>query len=110
MKTTEKPLFSNSSDFMSWTARNCDRCYKHVEPDDDSPIGWRCAIDADIQGQVCGLMEINQRSFDIVRGGDCPPQGNPPRSQEAPPDQRSGIDGLHRARHGHCSQPMSSLP
>lgn len=74
MKTTTEPMFSNGNEHLQWEARNCDRCVKkshYVEKRDDW-TAFKCSIDRDIQAQICGLMDVNLKSFAATRGKDCP--------------------------------------
>jgi hypothetical protein len=74
MKTTDKPLFSNGTEFTSWTFRNCDKCVKqsHYNEKNDTYSAFRCSIDRDISMQQVGLNEVNLKSWETTQLKDCP--------------------------------------
>ena len=73
MKTTTKDCFSNGTEWMNWTARNCDRCWKSSRPKPDGDYtAYRCRINAQIDAQAVGISEISQRTYDIAHLRDCP--------------------------------------
>jgi hypothetical protein len=74
MKTTEDPMFSNGTEFMIWTSRNCDICVKqsHYIEKKDEYTKFKCRIDADMSMQQAGLSEISIRSYETVRLDSCP--------------------------------------
>lgn len=74
MKTTDKPLFSNGTEFTSWTFRNCDKCVKqsHYNEKTDTYSAFRCSIDRDISMQQVGLNEVNLKSWETTQLKDCP--------------------------------------
>lgn len=74
MKTTDKPLFSNGTEFMLWTSNNCDKCVKQSTYNEkkDTYSSFRCSIDRDIQLQQAGLNEVNLRSYETTKLKDCP--------------------------------------
>lgn len=74
MKTTDKPLFSNGTEFTSWTFRNCDNCVKqsHYNEKNDTYSQFRCSIDRDISMQQVGLNEVNLKSWETTQLKDCP--------------------------------------
>jgi len=74
MKTTTEPMFSNASEFMSWSAVNCERCVKWSKYNEatDTYTAFKCSIDRDINAQIIGLHEVSQRSFDVTQESDCP--------------------------------------
>jgi hypothetical protein len=53
MKTTDKPLFSNGTEFTLWQYRNCDNCVKQSRYNEknDTYSQFRCTIDRDISMQ-----------------------------------------------------------
>jgi len=74
MKTTTEPMFSNASEFMSWSAANCEQCVKWSKYDEftDTYTAFKCSIDRDINAQIMGLHEVSQRSFDVTQERYCP--------------------------------------
>ncbi len=73
MKTTQEPLFSNGTEFTTWTANNCGRCIKASKFNEkkDTWSAFKCTIDRDIQMQAAGCNEVNQQTFDIVQNPVC---------------------------------------
>lgn len=81
MKTTQKPLFSNGTEYMNWTQRNCAQCVKSrsVRPskcpqsalDEDTP-NYRCSVEREIDWQMIGNDEVSQRSYDATHKTNCP--------------------------------------
>lgn len=81
MKSTQKPLFCNGTEYMNWTGKNCAVCIKSrsVRPskrpqsalDEDAP-NYKCSIERDIDWQMIGNDEVKQRSYDATRKADCP--------------------------------------
>lgn len=74
MKTTEKPCFSNGTEYMTWQEKNCYRCVKatwYNEKTKDFPP-YRCQIQGQIDGQTVGLDEINQRTYEAAQQAECP--------------------------------------
>ena len=74
MKTTIEPMFSNGTEFTSWTFRNCDRCLKqsHYNEKNDTYSAFRCTIDRDISMQAAGFTEVNVKSYETAHLKDCP--------------------------------------
>ncbi len=74
MKTTTDPMFSNGTEFTSWTFRNCDKCVKqsHYNEKKDTYSAFKCSIDRDMSMQAAGLIEVNIKSFETVKNKDCP--------------------------------------
>ena len=74
MKTTDKQLFSNGTEFTSWTFRNCDKCVKqsHYNEKTDTYSAFICSIDKDISMQQVGLNEVNLKSWETTQLKDCP--------------------------------------
>lgn len=81
MKTTQKPLFSNGTEFTVWTGENCEQCIKSrsfcpsKRPqsafDEDTP-NYRCSIEREIDWQMIGNDEVAQRSYDATHMLNCP--------------------------------------
>ena len=73
MKTTTKNCFSNGTEWMNWTARNCDRCWKasRLKPGGDY-TAYRCRINAQIDAQITGLWEISVQTYQVAQMRDCP--------------------------------------
>jgi len=74
MKITDKPLFSNGTEFTSWQHRNCDNCVKQSRYNEknDTYSRFRCTIDRDISMQQVGLQEVNVKSWEATQLKDCP--------------------------------------
>ena len=75
MEKTKKPLFSNSTELMSWVGRNCDQCWKqsNYKEKTDTYSPFYCSIDRDIQMQGAGLDNpVNLKSHEVCQGPDCP--------------------------------------
>ena len=78
MKEKSKyPPFSNGTEFMMWTARNCDRCVKasHLRETiaGEEYTTFRCAVqrgiilDNDFPDEY-----VSKRTYDICQKQDCP--------------------------------------
>jgi hypothetical protein len=77
MKRVKGVLFSNGSELMSWTGRNCEQCWKHSRfvAKTDSYTRFRCSIDLQIQQQVAGLDGsdmVYPKTVEAVSMADCP--------------------------------------
>ena len=73
MKEKSKyPPFSNGTEFMVWTDRNCDRCVKASRLRETKAGGeytkFRCAMQKEI------LLDeyVSKRTYDICQKRDCP--------------------------------------
>lgn len=74
---SEYPPFSNSTEFMVWTARNCDRCVKasHLR---ETIAGveyttFRCVVQKEIILTAAFPDEyVSKRTYDICQKRDCP--------------------------------------
>lgn len=74
---SEYPPFSNSTEFMVWTARNCDRCVKasHLR---ETIAGveyttFRCVVQKEIILTATFPDEyVSKRTYDICQKRDCP--------------------------------------
>lgn len=68
------PLFSNGTEFMLWTSRNCEQCVKAVFYNEKKNFmpKYRCAIQNHIDYAAiddgCG----NKRDYDATHSYDCP--------------------------------------
>lgn len=81
MKSTQKQLFSNGTEYMNWTGNNCANCIKSrsIRPskrpqsafDEDVP-NYRCSVEREIDWQMLGNSEVSQRSYDTTHNADCP--------------------------------------
>ena len=78
MKEKSKyPPFSNGTEFMVWTARNCDRCVKasHLR---ETIVGeeytkFRCVVQKEIILTAAFPDEyVSKRTYDICQKRDCP--------------------------------------
>ena len=68
------PLFSNGTEFMMWTAHNCEQCVKAVfynEKKDFYPK-YRCAIQKHIDEACIGYGYGNKRDYEATHSFDCP--------------------------------------
>ena len=74
MKLTDNPCFSNGTEQMIWFERNCDRCWKASKYNEkkDDYTAFKCKINAEITGQICGFSEISLRTYNITKEADCP--------------------------------------
>ncbi len=74
MKKTNKALFSNGTEFTSWTFRNCDNCVKqsHYNKKKDTYSAYKCTIDRDIALQQVFDEPINLKSWETTQLKDCP--------------------------------------
>ena len=72
--TTTKHCFSNGTEFINWQDNNCGNCVKAIWYNEktDSYPQYRCAIQRDIEAQSAGLLEINQRSYEVAQQQECP--------------------------------------
>lgn len=69
--------FSNSTEFMVWTARNCDRCVKasHLRETiaGEEYTAFRCVVQKEIILAAAFPDEyVSKRTFDICQKLDCP--------------------------------------
>lgn len=73
-KDKRYPLFSNGTEFMMWTARNCEKCVKAVFYDEkkDRWPKYRCAIQAHIEEAAVTDGYGNKRDYDATHAYDCP--------------------------------------
>lgn len=73
-KTTTKHCFSCGTDFMVWQTNNCEKCVKAVWYNEktDSYPQYRCAIQGQLEGQLIGLYEISERTYNATQQKDCP--------------------------------------
>ena len=73
MKKTNKPPFSNGTEFMVWEEHNCDLCIKASRYDEKKQdyTKVRCAVQQGIIDSMMGL-PIPQRSYDALQEWDCP--------------------------------------
>lgn len=71
---TKRPLFSNGTEFMFWSSRNCEHCHKAVQYNEGKNYmpKYRCAIQRDIEFAAiddgCG----NDRAYNAARSPRCP--------------------------------------
>ena len=66
---SEYPPFSNSNEFMEWTARTCDRCVKASH----KYTAFRCAVQKEIIRAAAFPDEyVSKRTYDICQKLDCP--------------------------------------
>ena len=78
MKEKSKyPPFSNGTDFMVWTAHNCDRCVKasHLRETiaGEEYTKFRCVIQKEILLNAAYPDEyVSKRTYDICQNLDCP--------------------------------------
>jgi hypothetical protein len=77
MKKAKYPSFSNGTEFMWWTGRNCDLCVKasHLRESvaGEEYTAFRCAINKEITLECAGMIEnVSQRTYDICQKADCP--------------------------------------
>jgi hypothetical protein len=74
MKKTNKSLFSNGTEFTSWTFRNCDNCVKqsHYNEKKDTYSAFKCSIDRDISMQQIFDDPVNLKSWETTQLRDCP--------------------------------------
>lgn len=86
-KVNQDP-FSNGTEYMLWTERNCNRCYKssHIKAgsDPDNPEYTRitCAIERDIFTRMGSNEPISQRTIDACHNADCPYRQNKRKKYE----------------------------
>lgn len=75
-KTTQKPMFSNGTEFSTWIEANCAHCRKFnsnaLPSREDQTSTYKCAIQRDIEMQYLGLSEVYQRSYDATQQDKCP--------------------------------------
>ena len=78
MKEKSKyPPFSNGTEFMAWTARNCDRCVKasHLRETiaGEEYTSFRCAVQKEIILEATFPdVYVSKRTYDICQKLDCP--------------------------------------
>ena len=77
MKKIKRQLFSNGTEFMSWTYYNCDNCIKQSKYNEkkDTYSAFKCSIDKEIQLQAASMDEseyVSQKSIDTVKLLKCP--------------------------------------
>ena len=77
MKRIKQQLFSNGTEFMSWTANNCDKCIKQSRYNEkkDTYSSFKCSIDKEIQLQAAGMPDdgfVNEKSVNTVSVLQCP--------------------------------------
>ena len=74
---SEYPPFSNGTEFMTWTANNCDKCIKasHLR---ETIAGveyttFRCSVQREIILASAFVDEyVSKRTYDICQKRDCP--------------------------------------
>lgn len=70
MKKTNKPLFSNGTEWTMWIGHNCERCVKNSSIE---AMTFRCSIQRDIIFQAAGVLEeVNIRSYEATQRNNCP--------------------------------------
>ncbi len=71
---TKEPCFSSDTEVMMWQEKNCLRCKKAVWYNQrlQKMPHYRCAIQKQIEAQVAGEMEINDRTYKATRSKSCP--------------------------------------
>lgn len=74
MKTTTENCFSKGTECMNWISKNCANCYKQSKYNSkkEEYTKFICKIDEEINGQMAGLYEISQRTYDVTQKADCP--------------------------------------
>lgn len=74
MRTTNKPMFCNGTEFLDWYSVNCERCIKATwwNPKTNSYPIFRCSIQRDIEMQAAGIDKVSLRSYNATRNIDCP--------------------------------------
>lgn len=74
MKTTTKPCFNNSTEFMIWQEQNCCQCKKAIWYNER--LGrypqYRCAVQRQVEEQVGGAEEVSQRTYAATQQANCP--------------------------------------
>lgn len=66
---SEYPPFSNGTEFMVWTARNCDRCVKASH----KYTAFRCAVQKEIiYASAFSDEYVSKRTYEICQKLDCP--------------------------------------
>lgn len=74
MKTTTKPCFNSSTEFMIWQERNCCQCKKAIWYNER--LGrypqYRCAVQRQLEEQVGGIEEVSQRTYAATQQASCP--------------------------------------
>ena len=75
---SEYPPFSNGTEFMVWTARNCDRCVKasHLRETIEGMVytKFRCSVQKEIllDAAFPRAGYVSKRTYDICQNLDCP--------------------------------------
>lgn len=70
MKKTTDQMFSNGTEYMQWTYRNCSRCIKRIK--DPNGVKFRCSVERDIYHAALGIGEVNLRSYNATQQRVCP--------------------------------------
>ena len=74
MKKTNKPCFSNGTEFMVWQDENCLQCKKATWYNERLKRypQYRCAVQKQLEGQSIGIEEVSQRTYDAAQERRCP--------------------------------------
>lgn len=73
LKKVNQDPFSNGTEHMWWTERNCDRCVKqNLTISFDTYREPKCAILRDIENRMFNDEPIALRTIDICSKADCP--------------------------------------
>lgn len=74
MKKTNKPCFSNGTEFMIWKDENCLQCKKATWYNERLKRypQYRCAVQKQLEGQSIGIDEVSQRTYDAAQQPRCP--------------------------------------
>lgn len=74
MKKTNKPCFSNGTEFMVWQDENCLQCKKATWYNERLKRypQYRCAVQKQLEGQSIGIDEVSQRTYDAAQQPRCP--------------------------------------
>lgn len=73
-KTTTKECFTNGTDFMVWQTINCEKCVKAVWYNEKTKTfpKYRCSVQGQLEGQIAGIYEISERTYNATQQKDCP--------------------------------------
>ena len=73
MKEKSKyPPFSNGTEFMVWTDRNCDRCVKASHLLEMKAGGEYTKFRCSVQKEILLDEYVSKRTYDICQKRDCP--------------------------------------
>lgn len=74
MKKTNKPCFSNGTEFMVWQDENCLQCKKATWYNERLKRypQYRCSVQKQLEGQSIGIEEVSQRTYDAAQERRCP--------------------------------------